>query len=236
MNPLYGAEWSEATSCAGLGRDHLMNITRYLRPTQKLLTATVVAAVAATCLVSASGGTLAAPGQGSQLTPKTSATKEWRSRQAPVAPGNRLLTMKEWRKAPTRLEPVAQSAYPALSTTTYEQRTARRINEVRRSHGLRSLRFASCTNRVANRWSAHLAATNSLYHQSMTRLLRVCHAHYAGETLGQGSVSPRTLVRMWMHSPPHRQILMSGNPRRIGIGATPNSSGQWVVAANFMRF
>ena len=41
---------------------------------------------------------------------------------------------------------------------------------------------------------------------------------------------------MWMHSPPHRAVLMSKSPRRIGIGATPNARGEWVVAANFMRF
>ena len=39
-----------------------------------------------------------------------------------------------------------------------------------------------------------------------------------------------------MHSPPHRQVLLSQQPRRIGIGATPNAGGEWVVAANFMRF
>jgi hypothetical protein len=29
---------------------------------------------------------------------------------------------------------------------------------------------------------------------------------------------------------------MSKSPTRIGIGATPNASGEWVVAANYMRF
>ena len=41
---------------------------------------------------------------------------------------------------------------------------------------------------------------------------------------------------MWMHSAPHRHVLMSKSPTRIGIGATPNASGEWVVAANYMRF
>jgi uncharacterized protein YkwD len=70
----------------------------------------------------------------------------------------------------------------------------------------------------------------------MTHLLNKCDAYYAGETLGRGAITPKTLVSMWMHSPPHRAVLMSKSPRRIGIGATPNARGEWVVAANFMRF
>jgi cysteine-rich secretory family protein len=61
-------------------------------------------------------------------------------------------------------------------------------------------------------------------------------AYYAGETLGRGAITPKTLVTMWMHSAPHRHVLMSKSPTRIGIGATPNAHGEWVVAANFMRF
>jgi uncharacterized protein YkwD len=69
----------------------------------------------------------------------------------------------------------------------------------------------------------------------MTRLLYKCNAYYAGETLGRGSITPHTLVTMWMHSTPHRAVLMSRSPNRIGIGATPNAYGEWVVAAEFMK-
>jgi uncharacterized protein YkwD len=69
----------------------------------------------------------------------------------------------------------------------------------------------------------------------MTKLLYQCNAYYAGETLGKGAITPRTLVTMWMHSAPHRAVLMSRSPNRIGIGATPSASGEWVVAANFMK-
>ncbi|HJR36919.1 MAG TPA: CAP domain-containing protein, partial [Nocardioidaceae bacterium] len=61
-------------------------------------------------------------------------------------------------------------------------------------------------------------------------------AMYAGETLGRGAISPRRLVRMWMHSDGHRHVLLSRKSRRIGIGAVPDAYGRWVVAANFMRF
>ncbi len=195
-----------------------MKISRVLRPAQRILTATVVVTVATTSLVAASDTSVQAKKEGPSRAPSTSAMKEWKS------------------NGRAALVTVDQAATPAMATGTYERRTLRQINRVRRNHHLRTLRFAPCANRVANRWSAHLASTNTFYHQSMTKLLHTCHAVYAGETLGMGMVTPRKLVSMWMHSPPHRHILMSRKPRRIGIGATPNSAGQWVTAANFFRF
>ena len=130
----------------------------------------------------------------------------------------------------------AQSLFPAYSTANYEQGVQYWVNVQRKRHGLRALKFASCTDAAAERWSSRLASSGSFYHQSMTTLLDRCHAYYAGETLGRGAITPKTLVTMWMHSAPHRHVLMSKSPTRIGIGATPNGSGEWVVAANFMRF
>lgn len=130
----------------------------------------------------------------------------------------------------------AHAVFPAYSDAYYEQGVQYWVNVQRKRHGLRPLKFASCTDAVAEHWSSVLAGTGSFYHQSMTRLLNRCNAYYAGETLGRGAITPKTLVTMWMHSAPHRHVLMSKSPTRIGIGATPNASGEWVVAANFMRF
>ena len=130
----------------------------------------------------------------------------------------------------------AHAVFPAYSDAYYEQGVQYWVNVQRKRHGLRPLKFASCTDAVAEHWSSVLAGTGSFYHQSMTRLLNRCNAYYAGETLGRGAITPKTLVTMWMHSAPHRHVLMSKSPTRIGIGATPNANGEWVVAANFMRF
>ncbi len=139
--------------------------------------------------------------------------------------------------APAAVSLVAtRAASPSFSTTFYEQQVQYWVNVQRKRHHLRALTLASCTDAVAEHWSAYLAANDAFYHQSMTGLLSRCHARYAGETLGRGSITPRTLVTMWMNSAPHRRVLMSSSPRRIGIGAVPNARGEWVVAANFMRF
>jgi uncharacterized protein YkwD len=119
---------------------------------------------------------------------------------------------------------------------TYEARVQRLVNVRRANHGLSRLRLAACADGTAEDWSRYLASRNQFFHQSMSTVLNRCGARYAGETLGRGAMTPRKLVRMWMHSPGHRAILLSSQSRRIGIGATPDAYGRWVVAANFIRF
>lgn len=124
---------------------------------------------------------------------------------------------------------------PAMAPDSYEKQVQYWINVRRAHHGLRHLRVASCIDRVAERWGEHLATTDTFYHQSMNAVLDTCHAHYAGETLGRGAITPKRLVYLWMHSPEHRHVLLSKYPRRIGIGAFPDRFGEWVVAADFMK-
>lgn len=136
----------------------------------------------------------------------------------------------------------AQTATAAVAPTfrvapaTYEQRVQHLVNLRRADHGLPALRYAACPDGTAQRWSRYLALNDAFFHQSMSNILDRCHARYAGETLGRGDMSPNRLVTMWMHSPGHRAILLSRQARRIGIGATPDAFGRWVVAANFVRF
>jgi uncharacterized protein YkwD len=124
----------------------------------------------------------------------------------------------------------------SMAPSTYEKRVQHIVNKRRANHGLPRLRVAACATTTAQRWSRHLAESNQFYHQSMSTVLKNCKARYAGETLGRGSMAPRRLVRMWMQSPGHRAVLLSPKSRRIGVGATPDAYGRWVVAANFIRF
>jgi uncharacterized protein YkwD len=136
--------------------------------------------------------------------------------------------------APTKT--LVAGASSSLAPLTYERRVQQIVNKRRANHGLPRLRVAACATTTAKRWSRHLATSNQFYHQSMSTVLNACNARYAGETLGRGSMAPRKLVRMWMQSPGHRAVLLSPKSRRIGVGATPDVYGRWVVAANFIRF
>lgn len=136
--------------------------------------------------------------------------------------------------APTAVQ-VTTTATTLSAADLYERRVRVLINRKRAARGLPRLRPAACPDGTALRWSRHLAATDTFYHQSMTTVLDTCNAQYAGETLGRGSMSPSRLVYLWMHSSGHRAVLLSTKSRRFGVGAVPYGTG-WVVAANFVRF
>lgn len=124
----------------------------------------------------------------------------------------------------------------SVAPDVYERRVQRLVNRRRANRDVPRLRVAACPERVAQEWSTFLALNGLFEHRSMTEVLDRCDARYAGETLGRGSMSPRKLVRMWMRSPDHRAVLLSPKSRRIGVGATTDLFGRWVVAANFIRF
>lgn len=141
---------------------------------------------------------------------------------------------------------VSSSSSTAQETTTvslatrwspdrYESRVRYFINRKRKAHNLVALRAIHCADRTAGKWTHHLADTDTFYHQDMGQVINKCDASWAGETLGRGDIGPRVLVRMWMDSPGHRDILLSKHPRRIGIGALVESHGQWLTTANFVR-
>jgi uncharacterized protein YkwD len=137
---------------------------------------------------------------------------------------------------PTAATITAYQGSPAMAPTLYQRRVKFWINRMRSEHGLNRVHFAACTDRVADRWSKHLALKDEFYHQHLMRILVKCDAYYAGETLGRGSITPRRLVYLWMHSPEHRAVLLSPHARRIGIGSYPDRYGRWVTAADFMHF
>jgi uncharacterized protein YkwD len=137
--------------------------------------------------------------------------------------------------ATTRATTGSSGSTLRMSADTYEQRVQYFVNRKRAAHGLRALRFESCTDSAAERWALQLAASGTLVHQSAGAIMDTCQAYYAGETLGQGTFGPRGLVKSWMRSPLHRSVLLSKHARRIGVGTALTGSGQWVTAADFTK-
>lgn len=138
--------------------------------------------------------------------------------------------------APANAAESQVSAVMSMSSSTYEAQVQYYVNKKRAERGLGLLRLESCTDGTAERWANHLADTDSFYHQDMGSILNKCDAYYAGETLGRGEISPQRLVYLWMHSPAHKDVLLSRHAKRIGVGSYVDSHGQWVTAANFTKF
>lgn len=122
-----------------------------------------------------------------------------------------------------------------MSSDSYEAKVELYVNKKRAAHGLRPLRFESCTDLTAERWAERIASTGEVVHQGSGAIIDACHLSYAGETLGRGGFGPRRLLRTWMRSPLHRAVVLSPLARQIGVGSHLDGSGRWVTSASFTR-
>ncbi|CAA6605485.1 Allergen V5/Tpx-1 family protein [Rhodospirillaceae bacterium LM-1] len=122
---------------------------------------------------------------------------------------------------PSRAEP--QSVQDALSA----------VNEVRRDHGLPSLRLDSQLGRAAQDFARELADWGQLSHKGPNgsnldqRLVRQGYAYrLAAENLASGMIGPRQTVDLWLESPGHRENMLRPELREAGIGVSRASDGQ----------
>jgi uncharacterized protein YkwD len=102
------------------------------------------------------------------------------------------------------------------------------VNRKRAANGLKALRLDRKLQRAAGRHARDMVKHDYFAHQRdggpdlSTRLDRAGWEGTAwGETIAYGcgsSGSPRATLKGWMHSPPHRDILLSGTYRRGGLG------------------
>ena len=83
---------------------------------------------------------------------------------------------------------------------------------------------------VRRGYFAHVFAGGDVVRRSPAhrRLYAQLHSWSAGETLAWGTgaeSSPRSRVPAWMHSPPHRAVLLGRAYREAGIGAVGGMPG-----------
>jgi uncharacterized protein YkwD len=128
-----------------------------------------------------------------------------------------------------------------------EKAMIRGINHERGRYGLAPVRASHRLNRAADLHSWEMLAGNYFAHSSRdggpfdARVRRFAHPQALGETLamlggGCGRGSAQRVVQMWMNSPGHRAILLSGRYRRIGLAkrvGTLGSTHACVVTADF---
>lgn len=117
------------------------------------------------------------------------------------------------------------------------------VNRKRGANGLGRLKLDRRLQKAATRHARDMVRHHYFGHQRpggpdlAERLRRAgWHGSAWGETIAYGCGSagtPRATVRMWMHSPPHRAIILSGTFRQGGIGVTESapcgSGSMWVL-------
>ncbi|MGH2764054.1 MAG: CAP domain-containing protein [Thermoleophilaceae bacterium] len=134
---------------------------------------------------------------------------------------------------------MAERACPSAAATpaTVAKRIAVRatlcvLNQQRARHGLRPLKLNRRLSRAARRHARDMVRRRYFSHDSVggasfvdrirrTGYLRRARRWTVGENLAWGTLNrsaPRSITRMWMHSPGHRANILSPSFREVGIG------------------
>jgi uncharacterized protein YkwD len=106
------------------------------------------------------------------------------------------------------------------------------INVQRHSHGLPAVRLnprlsqaarAHSRDMVRRRYFSHTTPEGLSFDDRIrsTGYLRASRQWFVGENLAwgwRGRDSARRIVRAWMHSPPHREVMLNPAYREVGIG------------------
>lgn len=109
------------------------------------------------------------------------------------------------------------------------------INKVRAAYHLHSLRFSWPLQRVATGQAQDMVIGDYFGDRSLsgrTPMQRILATPYPGrawrlstaQNIGWATgplATPAGIVEAWMHSPPHRKIILTPSFRDIGVGATP---------------
>jgi uncharacterized protein YkwD len=117
---------------------------------------------------------------------------------------------------------------PAVASGSPESRLLAGINQARSAHGLPGLRHSGNLDRSAGRYSRYMLARDYFGHLSRISAswsrwswLGENLAMYPGWGTRVGSI-----VRGWLNSPPHRQIMLSARYRFAGVGYAHGKMGR----------
>ena len=124
----------------------------------------------------------------------------------------------------------ASSSRPAITRAVIceinRERTARGLGRVRAHRTLAAMATRYARAMVRQQFFSHTSPSGA----SMSERLRASgyggRSWTAGETLAWGSgrqATPRGIVSAWMHSPPHRTVLLGRMYRDVGIGVALGS-------------
>jgi uncharacterized protein YkwD len=126
----------------------------------------------------------------------------------------------------------ATSQAPATAMGVLEQGVLADVNALRHQHGLGSVRFSTKLAAAARAHSLEMArrgyfghdsANGSSFDKRIVRYYPLRGTHYwsVGENLLWSSpdVDAAGALNMWMNSPEHRRILLTGRWREIGLAA-----------------
>ncbi len=113
------------------------------------------------------------------------------------------------------------------------------VNTVRARHGLTPLRLDQSLTQSAQGHACTMARAGTFTHDgnggAKARMKRAgCRTRLSGENIAMGFSSGSRTMDLWMNSPGHRDIILTGNFTHVGLGVAgpaPGTSGgpRWVL-------
>src|SRR4051812_10748960 len=144
---------------------------------------------------------------------------------------------------------VLPSAAGARSQASYRSSPERTVfqllNDVRRHHQLPPFTFSTALRSAAREHSSDMLARQYFEHNAPDetfdhRIRRHLDSSLVGENIAWGTGSygtPEGIVSLWMHSAPHRRVILTRSLKRIGlgvaIGSFAGSPGASMATADF---
>ncbi len=121
----------------------------------------------------------------------------------------------------------------AVTLRSPERRLLALVNATRKAHGLPKLRAVASLERAARAHSRQMLTKGFFSHSSFSgetfaaRIVRLGYTNVgysswtAGEDIAYGSGTagtPRAIFKAWMHSAPHRHVILTRRFRDVGVG------------------
>jgi uncharacterized protein YkwD len=122
-----------------------------------------------------------------------------------------------------------------------EQQVLSLLNQMRRQHGLGPLVFSAPLRSAARGHTADMLQNGYFDHNSPTeawdtRISRYVTSSAVGETIARGrglTGTPAGIIFQWMHSVPHRRVILNGALRFVGVGVASAAPGAVMATADF---
>jgi uncharacterized protein YkwD len=126
---------------------------------------------------------------------------------------------------------IGQAATKVTYKSASEQQVLALLNQIRQQNGLSSLSLSAPLRNAARFHSADMLQNGYFEHDSQNeawdaRIGRFLKSSLVGENIAWGSGSlgtPAGIVSQWMHSPPHRAIILTPGLHRVGLGLAAGS-------------
>jgi uncharacterized protein YkwD len=128
----------------------------------------------------------------------------------------------------------AGSAHAASPETAYAAAAFKATNKERTDRDRVALKQADCMQKYATRQAKKMANQQRIFHQALDPIEKECNLSRAGENVGYGFPTGKSLVvDGWMKSPPHRANILNRKYRLMAIAARQASDGRWYACQLF---